>query len=64
MCLAGDRPQPANDARPQITAVTKLAQTDDAILVRVDAAGFTDYAAVAFGPQPGMPEHVLTATAA
>jgi len=49
----------ANDAKPRITAVTKLAQTDSAILVRVDAADFTDYAAVAFGPQPGTPEHVL-----
>ena len=53
----------ANEARPRISAVTKLAQTDSAILVRVDAADFTDYAAVAFGPQPpGTPEHVLTAT--
>ena len=51
----------ANDARPRIAAVTRLAQTDNAVLVRVDAAGFTDYAAVAFGPQPGTPEHVLAA---
>ena len=51
----------ANEAQPRITALTKLAQTDSAILVRVDAADFTDYAAVAFGPQQGAPEHVLTA---
>ena len=51
----------ANAAKPQITAVTRLAKTDNAILVRVDAADFTDYAAVAFGPQPGTPEHVLAA---
>jgi len=51
----------ANDAKPRIVAVSKLAQTDDATLVRVDAAGFTDYAAVAFGPQTGTPEHVLAA---
>ncbi len=51
----------ANAARPQITAVTKLAQSDRAVLVRVDAADFTDYAAVSFGPQPGTPEHVLAA---
>jgi len=49
----------ANEARPRITAVTKVAQTDSAILVRVDAADFTDYAAVAFGPQQGTPEHLL-----
>ena len=51
----------ANAAKPQTTAVTRLAKTDNAILVRVDAADFTDYAAVAFGPQPGTPEHVLAA---
>jgi hypothetical protein len=52
----------ANEAKPRITAVTKLAETDAAILVRVDAADFTDYTAVAFGPQAGAPEHVLIAT--
>ncbi|MEA3367349.1 MAG: hypothetical protein U9R68_04460, partial [Planctomycetota bacterium] len=51
----------ANAARPQITAVTTLAQSEHAALVRVDAADFTDYAAVSFGPQPGTPEHVLAA---
>jgi hypothetical protein len=51
----------ANAAKPQITAVTQLAQTDNAMLVRVDAKDYTDYAAVSFGPQPGTPEHVLAA---
>lgn len=51
----------ANAAKPQITAVTKLAQSDRAILVRVVAKDYTDYAAVSFGPQAGTPEHVLAA---
>ncbi len=51
----------ANAAKPQITAVTRLAQSAGSILLRVDAADFTDYAAVSFGPQPNTPEHVLAA---
>jgi len=51
----------ANAARPRITAVTQLKRTNSAILVRVDAEDYTDYAAVSFGPQPGAPEHVLAA---
>jgi len=51
----------ADAAKPQITSVTQLAQSGSAALVRVDAAGFTDYAAVAFGPQPRTPQHVLVA---
>jgi len=51
----------ANAAKPQITAVTRLAQSDRAMLVRVDAKDYTDYAAVSFGPQPGTPEHMLAA---
>jgi len=49
----------ANAAKPQITAVTELAQSDNAILVRVDAAEYADYAAVSFGPQKDTPVHVL-----
>jgi len=49
----------AAPATPQIRAVTKLAETTDAMLVRVDAKDFTDYAAVAFGPQKDQAEHVL-----
>jgi len=51
----------ANEAKPQITAVTRLAQSDRAILVRVVAEDYTDYAAVSLGPQAGAPEHVLAA---
>jgi len=51
----------ANAAKPQITAVTKLAQSAGAMLVRVAAKDYTDYAAVSFGPQSGTPEHVLVA---
>jgi len=46
-------------AAPQIRAVTRLAETTDALLARVDAKDFTDYAAVAFGPQKDQPEHIL-----
>jgi hypothetical protein len=41
----------ANAEKPQVTAVTTLDRTPSAVLVRVEGAGFTDYAAVAFGPQ-------------
>jgi hypothetical protein len=51
----------AKTAKPQIRAVTTLTQSDRAVLVRVDAEDYTDYAAVSFGPQPGGPEHVLVA---
>jgi hypothetical protein len=51
----------ANNAKPRISAVTTLAQSDKAILVRVDATDFTDYAVVGFGPQPGAPGHALAA---
>jgi len=39
----------ANDEKPGIAGVTVLAKTKDAILVRVDSARFTDYAALSFG---------------
>jgi hypothetical protein len=44
---------------PRIRSVTVLARSQDAVLVRVAARDFTDYAAVAFGPQRGLPEHAL-----
>jgi len=50
----------ANQQRPRIRRVIKLAQSDDAALVRVEADQFTDYAAVSFGPQPTRPVHVLS----
>jgi len=49
----------AKDERPRIRGVTKLAQTEDAVLVRVDGDQFTDYAAVSFGPQTDRPAHML-----
>ena len=49
----------ANGERPQIRRITKLAESAAAVLVRVEADQFTDYAAVSFGPQPGRPVHVL-----
>jgi len=52
----------ADAAKPNITRVTKLARTREAIVVRVDAGDYTDYVAVAFGPQEDMPRHVLAST--
>jgi len=49
----------ADAAKPQVAGVATVARAGNAILVRVDAADFTDYAAVSFGPQSGAPEHVL-----
>jgi len=51
----------ANAVVPTIIAVTTLARSDRALLVRVDTANYTDYAAVSFGPQSDAPEHVLVA---
>ncbi len=50
----------ANEQRMRIRGVTQLARTSDAVLVRVDAEDFTDYAAVCFGPQTGTPIHALS----
>ncbi|MFW6108777.1 MAG: hypothetical protein ACOC8D_03075, partial [bacterium] len=50
----------ANDQAPRVRRVTKLAESRDAVLVRVAASGFTDYAAASFGPQEGRPVHVLS----
>ena len=49
----------ANSDQPQIHRVTKLARSKNAILVRVEGAHFTDYAAVALGPDKNGQEHVL-----
>jgi hypothetical protein len=49
----------AGGETPRVAAVTVVARSRDAALVRVDARDFTDYAAVAFGPQGGQPEHAL-----
>jgi hypothetical protein len=50
----------ADRQKPRIRAVSKLAITDEAVLVQVDAEDFTDYAAVSFGPQEVRPVHVLS----
>lgn len=47
----------ANQSQPTVSAVTVLAQSDNAILVRIDASWFTDYAAVSFGGRDA--EHTL-----
>jgi hypothetical protein len=49
----------ANAERPRIRSVTRLARSGEAVVVRVEAGDFTDYAAVAFGPQKDKAEHVL-----
>ena len=40
------------DDQPQVTRVVTLGRTKSAAVIRVDAKAFTDYAAIAFGPQP------------
>lgn len=52
----------ANDEKPRVRVVSKLAESEDAVLVCVQGEDFTDYVAVAFGPQEGLPEHRLSAT--
>ena len=49
----------ANSDQPQIHRITKLARSKNAMLVRVEGAHFTDYAAVAFGPGKNGQEHAL-----
>jgi hypothetical protein len=45
--------------QPQLTRVLTLGRTKGAAVIRVDAKDFTDYAAIAFGPQPDGVEHTL-----
>ena len=45
--------------QPQVTRVVTLARTKGAAVIRVEAKDFTDYAAIAFGPQPEGAEHTL-----
>jgi Heparinase II/III-like protein len=49
----------ANSDQPQITSVVTLARKKGTAVIRVEANSFTDYAAVAFGPQPEDAEHSL-----
>ena len=46
--------------QPQLARVTTLVRTKEAAVIRVDATDFTDYAAIAFGPQADGAEHALT----
>ena len=56
--VACHEPYEGND-QPQVTRVVTLARTKGAAVIRVDAKDFTDYAAIAFGPQPEGAEHTL-----
>ena len=52
----------ANAAVPKVRTVTRLAETPEAIVVRVDGDGFTDYAAVAWGDDAQSPLRVLASS--
>jgi len=49
----------ANQQGARVRSIRKLAETKDAVLVRVDGGEFTDYAAVSFGPQHDRPLQLL-----
>lgn len=51
----------ANEARPKVTAITTLAESGSAIVVRIDAPDFTDYAAVAFQTDKKLPQVLAAA---
>jgi hypothetical protein len=48
------------DDQPQVMRVVTLGRTKTAAVIRVHANAFTDYAAMAFGPQPEGAEHTLS----
>ena len=48
------------DDPPRVLRVVTLGRTRSAAVIRVDANDFTDYAAIAFGPQLEGAEHTLT----
>src|SRR5262249_2067127 len=50
--VASHEPYVGTD-QPQVTRVVNLARMKGAAVIRVDAKDFTDYAAIAFGPQEG-----------
>jgi hypothetical protein len=52
----------ANSSDPKIRSVTRVAETEQAMVVRVEGEGFTDYAAVAWGDDVGSPVRVLAAS--
>src|SRR5262249_18941439 len=49
----------AGSDQPQVTRVVTLARTKGAAVIRVEAKDFTDYTAIAFGPQPEGAEHTF-----
>ncbi len=49
----------AGTEQPQVARVVTLARTKRAAVIQIDARDFTDYAAMAFGPQPENAEHGL-----
>jgi hypothetical protein len=56
--VTSHEPYSGND-QPQLTRVVTLGRTKGAAVIRVDAKDFTDYAAIAFGPQAEDAEHTL-----
>ena len=56
--VASHEPYAGTD-QPLVTRVVTLSRTKTAAVIRVDAKDFTDYAAIAFGPQPEGAEHTF-----
>lgn len=52
-------PYQGND-QPKVTGAVVLGRTKDTAVIRIDGTDFTDYAALAFGPQPEGAEHTLS----
>ena len=48
------------NAQPKVIGAAVLGRTKDAAVIRIDGTDFTDYAALAFGPQPEGTEHALS----
>jgi hypothetical protein len=49
----------ARENKPKVKGVANLVRTQNAIVVRVATEDYTDYMAVAFGPQKDTPKHAL-----
>src|SRR5262245_19762337 len=56
--VASHEPYAGTD-QPQVTRVATLGRTKSAAVIRVDAKDFSDYVAIAFGPEPEGAEHTL-----
>ena len=56
--VASHEPYAGSD-QPQVKRVETLARIKGAAVIRVEAKDFTDYAGIAFGPQPAGAEHTL-----